>query len=162
MNANPNRTKTLLNKSISTFNGSIVVASHDSYESPLLTKVPGLSEGEINFVEVPIESHEVILGIPWLETVNPNIDWVTKSVSSRPIHYSSPTITPQINSENQTRVQSDDLHINVILRKDAQVENDNLTLPKNLKHMADVFSATNAKRLPPYRPGIDMKIDTPE
>ncbi len=37
-----------------------------------------------------------------------------------------------------------------------------MVIPDNLKHLSDVFSMSNAAKLPPHRTGIDMTIDIPE
>ena len=41
---------------------------------PLMSQIHGKDLGGITFDLVSIP-HEVILGIPWLEKVNPSIDW---------------------------------------------------------------------------------------
>lgn len=60
------------------------VPAHQSYKSSLLVKVPGTYQGGVKFVEAPIKSHDVILGLPWLERVNPDIDWISKTICQRP------------------------------------------------------------------------------
>ena len=63
MKANPDWIKTRLNKQISSFNGEVVVPANESYELPILTKVPGIFEGNVMFVEVPIQSYDAKLGL---------------------------------------------------------------------------------------------------
>ncbi|KAI0992845.1 hypothetical protein K3495_g15339, partial [Podosphaera aphanis] len=168
MDKNPNRNKIPLNKSITTFNGKVAVSANESYESPLYTNIPGLSKGYINFVEAPIQSHTAILGIPWLEQVNPDIDWSTKTVhcrESNPTHPDTNTYTPEdIVNDNEGPIIDEilELRINSLLSEDAQAENDEMKLPNNLEFMQEVFSKSSAAKLPPHREGIDMTIDIPD
>ncbi|KAI0997536.1 hypothetical protein K3495_g10652 [Podosphaera aphanis] len=63
MNANPKRNIIHLDKNICSFDGSLARHAHLAYESTLNTKLPNLSNGNINFVEAPIISHDAILGL---------------------------------------------------------------------------------------------------
>ena len=47
---------------------------------PLMSQIHGKDLGRITFDLVSI-SHEVILGIPWLEKVNPSIDWNSQKIT---------------------------------------------------------------------------------
>ncbi|KAI0998192.1 hypothetical protein K3495_g10001 [Podosphaera aphanis] len=169
MESCPNRIKTPLNKHISSFNGGIVVPADESYESTLLVSLPGLYQGNVKFVEAPIKSHQVILGLPWLESVNPDIDWISKTIRHRPYGYASPT-----NNQNITTnaAMSSDLinnkdhitesTISSLARNDAQEEDVNTTIPENLKFLKAAFSKESAAKLPPLREGIDMSIEIPD
>ncbi|KAI0990992.1 hypothetical protein K3495_g17195, partial [Podosphaera aphanis] len=158
-----------LNKNISSFNGEIVVPANESYEASLLVNIPGLHEGNVNFVEAPIKPHQVILGLPWLESVNPDIDWISKTVRHRPSGYTSP-INDQINNTNTDTssdpINNDDLTtestINSLACNDAQVEDVNTTIPENLKFLKAAFSKESASKLPPLRDGTDMTIEIPD
>ena len=47
---------------------------------PLMSQIHGKDLGRITFDLVSIP-HEVILGIPWLEKVNPSIDWNSQKIT---------------------------------------------------------------------------------
>ena len=47
---------------------------------PLMSQIHGKDLGHITFDLVSIP-HEVILGIPWLEKVNPSIDWNSQNIT---------------------------------------------------------------------------------
>ena len=47
---------------------------------PLISQIHGKDLGRITFDLVSIP-HEVILGIPWLEKVNPSIDWNSQKIT---------------------------------------------------------------------------------
>ncbi|KAI0998142.1 hypothetical protein K3495_g10048 [Podosphaera aphanis] len=142
MESCPNRIKTSLSKHISSFNGEIVVPADESYESTLLVNIPGLDQGNVNFVEAPIKSHQVILGLPWLESGNPDIDWILKTIRHRPSGYTSP-----INNQNiitDAAISSDLInnkdHItgsttSSLARNHAQAEDVNTIIPENLKFL---------------------------
>ena len=49
---------------------------------PLMSQIHGKDLGRITFDLVSIP-HEVILGIPWLEKVNPSIDWNSQKITIR-------------------------------------------------------------------------------
>lgn len=165
MNRVPGRNKNFLNKPILTFNGEIAVDASDTYESSLFTDIPGLSVGQTNFVEAPINTHSAILGLPWLEKVNPDIDWKHKTIRPRAncqeTFITLPTSNNYIHLDDTYDSEHVGIQVNAISSYDAQAENVNMVLPNNLKFMAEVFSKTNADQLPPYRNGIDMTIDIP-
>ncbi|KAI0991519.1 hypothetical protein K3495_g16668, partial [Podosphaera aphanis] len=87
----PSYNKKFLKKPILTFNGEIAVDASDAYESSLFIEVPGLSTGQAKFVEAPIKTYTAILGLPWLETVNPDINWINKTVKPRIAEKEQPT-----------------------------------------------------------------------
>ena len=47
---------------------------------PLISQIHGKDLGRITFDLVSIP-HEVILGISWLEKVNPSIDWISQKIT---------------------------------------------------------------------------------
>lgn len=57
--------------------------SVDTFKSPLYTDEPRLSIGNVTFVEASIKDYGAILGILWLQIVNPYIDWQAKSIRPR-------------------------------------------------------------------------------
>lgn len=75
----PDRTRIHLNKCISNFDGTIAVDANNAFEFSLHTHIPGLSKGDVNFIEAPVKTHDAILGISWLEKVISDIDWKTKN-----------------------------------------------------------------------------------
>ena len=58
------------------------VLTHANRQIPLKFTIAGVPQSHTFFV-APIGIHSMILGMPWLETVNPDIDWRLKSVKTR-------------------------------------------------------------------------------
>ena len=60
------------------------------------------------FLVAPIGIHSMILGMPWLETTNPSIDWRTKTLTlpSSPDHScsSTPIPAPRVSTPVRTRI----------------------------------------------------------
>ncbi|KAI0996256.1 hypothetical protein K3495_g11923 [Podosphaera aphanis] len=111
MKANPNRHIERINKQIFSFDNHVAVPSELAYKSTLSTKIPDLFEGDVSFVEAPIQSHDVILGIPWLETVHPDINWTTKTLQQRQPASKPPiTLTKHTNPKNNSFVTAKKTH----------------------------------------------------
>ncbi|KAI0998356.1 hypothetical protein K3495_g9838 [Podosphaera aphanis] len=162
----PNRIKTPLNKHNSSFNGEIVVPAYESYESTLLVNVPGLHQGNVNFVEAPIKSHQAILELAWLESGNSDIDWISKIIRHRPSGYTSTTNNQNIitNAAISSDLINNKDHItestvSSLARNDAQAEDVNTAIPKILKFLKAAFSKESAAKLPQLREGIDMSTE---
>ncbi|KAI0994307.1 hypothetical protein K3495_g13875 [Podosphaera aphanis] len=186
MNANPKRNIIHLDKNICSFDGKVAIPADLAYESTLTTKLPNLFDGNVNFVEAPIISYDAILGLPWLESVNPDIDWTTKKVTQRQLHptpnlshTTSENTRPysQSSSSIPTRTtsnlspeylllselnQPNETFVNALSQSDAQQEDDTVVIPNNLKFLSEAFSKSSAANLPPYRDGFDMTIDIPD
>ncbi|KAI0993215.1 hypothetical protein K3495_g14969 [Podosphaera aphanis] len=153
MKANPERNISHINKKNS-FDGNVVVPADVAYESTLITRIPKIFDGDINFVEAPIKNHDAILGLPWLESVNPHIDWTTKTIWKRQsppnssntaenltsslsdvtpssaIIPASSTINPTIQlSPLSNNDRSNETFISALVRVDAQQENEDVIIP---------------------------------
>ncbi|KAI1004669.1 hypothetical protein K3495_g3548 [Podosphaera aphanis] len=190
MEANPNRNTKHINRKICSFDGHVAVPSKLAYESTLNTEIPGLFKGNVTFVEAPIKSHDAILGLPRLESVNPDIDWTTKTMQQRqPVtktplthtdhtdlednsfNISNPLNSPLIknttnNSLGKTMHTENDLTDEILIRSlvrdDAQQEDEKVIIPDSLKFLSEAFSKSSAAKLPPHRNGVDMIIDIPD
>ncbi|KAI1005275.1 hypothetical protein K3495_g2941 [Podosphaera aphanis] len=187
MKANPERNISHINKKISSFDGNVVVPADVAYESTLTIRIPKNFDGDVNFVEAPIKNHDAILGLPWLKSVNPDIDLITKTIRKRQsspkssntaenltnnlsdvtpssaIIPTSSTINPTIQlSPLSSNDRSNETFISALVRVDAQQENEDVVIPDNLKFLSEAFSKSNAAKLPPHRDGVDMTIDIPD
>uniref|UniRef100_A0A803SSG0 ribonuclease H n=1 Tax=Anolis carolinensis TaxID=28377 RepID=A0A803SSG0_ANOCA len=102
----------------------------------------GKWEGRISFVIAPIATYHVILGIPWLEQANPEVDWRGKSLAFK---------------EQQTQWE-----ISKIAEEedegDEEGEIDPLLLPPEYRDFVDVFNQKEASKLPPKR-NIEVEIE---
>jgi len=58
------------------------VLTHVNRQVTLKFTIAGVPQTQTFFV-APLGVHSIILGMPWLETVNPDIDWNLKSVKTR-------------------------------------------------------------------------------
>uniref|UniRef100_R4GAB6 CCHC-type domain-containing protein n=1 Tax=Anolis carolinensis TaxID=28377 RepID=R4GAB6_ANOCA len=61
--------------------GSVAAGEASTKEIQGIPCKIGKWEGTISFVVAPIATYNVILGIPWLEQANPEVDWRGKSMS---------------------------------------------------------------------------------
>uniref|UniRef100_A0A803TBM3 Gypsy retrotransposon integrase-like protein 1 n=1 Tax=Anolis carolinensis TaxID=28377 RepID=A0A803TBM3_ANOCA len=102
----------------------------------------GKWEGRISFVIAPIAAYHVILGIPWLEQANPEVDWRGKSLAFK---------------EQQTQWE-----ISKIAEEedegDEAGEIDPQLLPPEYRDFVDVFNQKEASKLPPKR-NIEVEIE---
>ena len=58
------------------------VLAHSNRQVTLKFTIAGVPQIQ-TFIVAPLGIHSIILGMPWLETVNPDIDWKLKSVKTR-------------------------------------------------------------------------------
>ena len=97
---------------------------------------------EITFFVISPSKHAIILGLPWLTTHNPNINWRRRDMNFPPS--STPT------------------HTSVVTCASTSVESPSTTaptpLPVEYRDLAAVFSKIRATCLPPHRPW-DCAID---
>ena len=73
------------------------VLTHANRQISLKFTIAGVPQTQ-NFIVAPLGIHSIILGMPWLETVNPDIDWRLKSVKTRtgtPLSPPEPVSLPQ-------------------------------------------------------------------
>uniref|UniRef100_A0A803TTB8 Gypsy retrotransposon integrase-like protein 1 n=1 Tax=Anolis carolinensis TaxID=28377 RepID=A0A803TTB8_ANOCA len=75
--------QTLLDSPIafSQLDGSVAAGEVSTKEMQGVPCKIGKWEGRISFVIAPIATYHVILGIPWLEQANPEVDWRGKSLA---------------------------------------------------------------------------------
>src|ERR1700732_1417675 len=64
--------------------------THSARQVTLEYTVAGVIQLD-TFLVAPIGGHSLILGMPWLERVNPSIDWRIKSVDTNDFFYLSPS-----------------------------------------------------------------------
>jgi hypothetical protein len=69
--------------------------THSARQVTLEYTVAAVAQRNI-FLIAPIGDHSLILGIPWLERVNPRINWRTKSVDTNDFFHSSTSSTPSV------------------------------------------------------------------
>ena len=79
--------------------------THSARQVTLEYTVAGVPQLD-TFLVAPIGDHSLILGMPWLERVNPRIDWRIKSVDTDNFFYSpsSPSPPPDLESQPTSEV----------------------------------------------------------
>uniref|UniRef100_A0A803T9Y9 ribonuclease H n=1 Tax=Anolis carolinensis TaxID=28377 RepID=A0A803T9Y9_ANOCA len=102
----------------------------------------GKWEGRISFVIAPIATYHVILGIPWLEQANPEVDWRGKSLAFK---------EQQMQWEISKIAEEED-------EEDEAGEIDPQLLPPEYRDFVDVFNQKEASKLPPKR-NIEVEIE---
>ena len=93
----------------------------------------GGSIQRLKFDITTLSHFAIILGLPWLKTFNPNIDWANEVI--------------EISEDNELALGGSSIP-----------ENAEQTVPEELHEYLDVFGEEEAKELPPHRPW-DMRID---
>lgn len=88
---------------------------------------------KLRFDVTTLSHFAIILGLPWLRTYNPHIDWANEVI--------------EITEDNE-----------LALKGTTVPENPEETVPKELHEYLDVFGEEEARELPPHRPW-DMKIE---
>uniref|UniRef100_A0A803TMJ7 ribonuclease H n=1 Tax=Anolis carolinensis TaxID=28377 RepID=A0A803TMJ7_ANOCA len=136
--------QTLLDSPIafSQLDGSVAAGEVSTKEIQGIPCKIGKWEGRISFVIAPIATYNIILGIPWLEQANPEVDWRGKSMAFK---------------EQQTQWE---------ISKIAEEENegdeageiDQQLLPPEYRDFVDVFNQKEASKLPPKR-NIEVEIE---
>ena len=88
---------------VSLANGSIL--THSNRQVTLKITIAGVPQ-TLTFLVAPIGIHSMILGMPWLEEQNPDINWKLRTVSPRsknspssPVAIESPTTTVPVTPE---------------------------------------------------------------
>ena len=76
------------------------ILTHSARQVTLEYTVAGVSQLD-TFLVAPIGDHSLILGMPWLERVNPRIDWRIKSVDTDNFSYSPSSPSPPSGLESQ-------------------------------------------------------------
>uniref|UniRef100_A0A803TEK8 Gypsy retrotransposon integrase-like protein 1 n=1 Tax=Anolis carolinensis TaxID=28377 RepID=A0A803TEK8_ANOCA len=126
----------------SQLDGSVAAGEVSTKEIQGIPCEIGKWEGRISFVIAPIATYNVILGIPWLEQANPEVDWRGKSMSFK---------------EQQTQWE-----ISKIAGEEGEgdepEEIDQELLPPEYKDFVDVFNQKEASKLPPKR-NIEVEIE---
>ena len=91
-------------------------------------------------------TYPVILGIPWLSSVNPRIDWKHRTIGIQPLEFSTvPESFCPVALSNVELV--DDMEA-----EDEIVENEVSQIPTEYKEFIDVFAEPNIEILPEDRP----------
>ena len=100
----------------------------------------------------------MILGLPWLQRQNPDVDWVHLSCAWRNLH---PSQAPSRDHEEVTleslteNLRSLGLHqvmqVRLELLKDSEMEAIPIQIPGAYSDLAEVFSEVEASTLPPHR-----------
>lgn len=91
----------------------------------------GSHTSKIDLIEVDIAGEDIIVGLPWLSRVNPDIDWATRVVSSRTVSNSS--ASQRSSQTNIARLST----ISQFVEEDDEIENTSTT-PSNGKYGSSI------------------------
>lgn len=118
------------------------------------------------FLITTIGKDQLILGLPWLQKYNPQIDWITGLVGLDEIQHAKSVYAP---THLWTFLRGKGRYINSKITTSQQLartKNPNLTidsvLPSYLQDLHSVFKKKNSERLPmwkPYDHAINLKPD---
>ena len=130
---------------------------------------------------VPELSHEIILGIPFLETFNPEIDWRKRRMNLSPPQEAvvrtlksenlEPEVIPESESENlepevipesesmKSELEFETLKSEILKPESCDRTQKSLEIPEKYLEYADVFDKKNSEQLPVERRDYDMDIN---
>ncbi|KAI1003883.1 hypothetical protein K3495_g4328 [Podosphaera aphanis] len=93
------------------------------------------------------------------ESKENNSPYVTSPLPTSPLDKESPSPDTIPHTENEHIVE---VFLNTFKQNDAQLENYDIVIPDDLRHLSEASSKSNAAKLPPHHNGIDMTIDIPD
>src|SRR6266404_3904195 len=117
----------------------------------------GNSHREIITLDVaPIGKHQVILGLPWLRTHQPDLNWKKSGIEFKHRYCREQCLLERgIGVNSITTEEIEVLEIQGLERE----KNWRKLVPKEYHDYADVFDLEKARKLPPLRGEWDFKID---
>ena len=107
----------------------------------------------ITFNVVPLGKHAIIIGMPWLQIHNPNMDWEKSKLSFNSDYCRANCI------RNRGQEDEGDLEIMEI---SVVSEEEKGAIPSEYHDLLEVFDIDKARSLPPTRGEFDFKIDFKE
>ena len=131
--------------------GSIVSPGGNGRFYELTFTIPTMGQVEPiiqMFRAIPLANHRLILGMPWLERVNPSINWREKTMSI--------TENIQVLSAEEFTLEGEGekTYSYQITEEPVKVH-----LPREYEDYADVFDEQAESRLPPHRDNLDHAIN---
>lgn len=146
----------LANREVRAINNVVIVEKSDAVQSTTTLYMEGFEDQKFTAITAPITQHEVILRLPWLQKVNPNIQWDTMEVRPR-LDPTSILKTPVLLEEdddedialeiNRVTLHSKDLDfldnlynaVDIGIEEEANEEAE-FVLPEKFKEFAPMFS----------------------
>ena len=104
----------------------------------------------VSFNIISIPEHPIVLGLPWFELHNPDIDWRTREIRYRKAQGSTHEIATISLHQLREEGRKEEMFLFAILVKpsDTIKEESTIQLPKKYHHYADVFDKVQANTLP--------------
>ena len=127
-------------------------------ETPPLPLSLGTFHDSVTFDLLRSPRFPVILGLPWLRSTNPQIDWKTLSMSFSPLSLSSDFSYEYVMAV--VAKHDDTSYVQFVMSTSEEQNTDSPSLPSEYVLFRDVFEEKNADILPQHRPydiGIDLK-----
>ena len=118
----------------------------------------GSHQEEITLDVADIGNHPLILGIPWLKTHNPTIDWPTHRVSFTSPLCAQTCLDTRADILGNPSGRSTFPTVNATTVSDEELAQIKKLVPEAYYEFADVFSKKESEVLPPHRP-YDLKLD---
>ena len=112
---------------------------------PLVLQI-GAHQEELTFYLIATPRHPIVLGLSWLETHNPTVDWCNRSITF-PVR---PIPTRSRHSLDSVAVESGLVATLAVVSGNVTVPVTNL--PIRYSDFSDIFEKRNADRLPAHRP----------
>ena len=116
----------------------------------------------VSFNIISSPEHPIVLGLPWFELHNPNIDWRTREIRYRQSRESTHKISTISLHQLREEGRNEAMFVFAVSVKPSNTSEDKSTiqLPKKYHDYANVFDKVKASTLPHHRP-YDCSIDLP-
>ena len=113
----------------------------------------------VSFNIISSPEHPIVLGLPWFELHNPDIDWRTREIQYRqPREAAHKVSTISLHQLREGGKESMFVFVVSVRPSSTTKEESIVQLPEKYRHYADVFDKVQANTLPHHRP-YDCPID---
>ena len=181
-------TATPFGKAIVDVQGGLLVARSETLQSEVQLEIEGFQPTKMSIIGIPNMIYDAVLGMPWLRSINPLIDWanlvVTPQQPLSPKMLLNPKLADlldlqtvdlaELDRENITerdeKLEDRDEYIRRYFEGKIQLATTGVAsldtktakLPPAYAAYADVFDPEGSKHLPEYQDSIEHAIETVE
>jgi hypothetical protein len=147
-------------KKVHNVNGTLNQAGEIMHFCILKTKL-GQKEKAQKFYITNLGKDRIILGYPWLQDYNPQINWTEGTVEGQPLHISTVNNNLQylLAKNIAQNLQINKMSISQEWANQEQRHQTEVEIPDKYKEYVDIFSKEGARRFPPECPeDLEIKL----
>ena len=138
--------------SVVVIDGRLIASGNIVEESEPVRVVLDILACEISFNLISLLEHPIVLGLPWFELHNPEIDWRTREIRYRQPQGSTHRISTISLHQLREEGCKGPMFVFTVSVKPSSItkEESTIQLPKKYHHYADVFDKVKASTLPQH------------